>query len=162
MINLRLVDEDDVVTTGKKKEKEEIVGKEVKVKKVKKEKPIRVLRVKYYEKILLPFMEGGKLGKKEAFAVNRGLEGLLKELYFNTNIEMKGPPDCIFVEKDNRMGNNNKFIFIEINYYEFGILKKWLEKHEVIYAFNMGELSILEGKPSSLSQTWNMPRIRRN
>lgn len=162
MINVPLVDENDVVTRGKKKEKDTTGIEAKREKKIKKEKPVRILRIKYHEKIALPFMEEGKLGHKDAFAVNRGLESLLKNLYFNTNIEMKGPPDCIFVEKDYRMGFNNKFIFIEIIASEFPILKRELESPTVTYAFNMGELSILEGKPSSLSETWSMPKLWRH
>ena len=108
-------------------------------------------------------MEDGKMRNKEVFAVNRGLEGLLKELYYNTNIQVSiTPSDCIWVEKDNRVGSNNKFIFIEISREEFPILKRQLENHTVIYAFNMGEFSILEGGRSYLSDTWNMPKIWRD
>lgn len=161
-----LVDEEDVVQRGSRKGKEkdsEYIEREKKEKvekKKKKEKPIRILRIKYHEKSLLKFMEEGKIKHKEIFAVNRGLEGLLKELYYNTNMQGSlTPSDCTWVEKDDRMGFNNKFIFIDIGKNEFNVLKRQLENHTVICAFNMGEFSILEGGRSYLSDTWDMPKI---
>lgn len=157
---LPLVDKDDVVSS-RKKENIDVDRNKVVVKK-KPEKPVRVLRIRYYQKASLPYMKDGKLDKKEIFAVNRGLEDLLKELYYNTNIRgMSAPPDCIFVEKDNRIGANDKFIFLQISTNEFHVLKRQLENHTTIYAYNKGELSILDGRMSSLSETWNIPRIRK-
>jgi len=148
---LPLIDKDDVVSC-RKKENLDIRDKK------RSGRPVRILRIKYYQKLFLPYAQDGKLGQKEIFAVNRGLESLLKELYYNTNIQgMVAPPDCIFVEKDNRIGANDKFIFIKISKNEFYILKKQLENHTTIYAYNKGEFSILDGRISSLSETWNIP-----
>jgi len=159
---LHAVNESDVVK-GKKKDTVEYAGGYRKaIVRKKKEKPIRVLRIKHYGKVNLPIMESGKLGYKEVFAVNRGLESLLKELYYNTDIQgMIAPPDCIFVEKDNRMGANNKFIFIDISRDEFHILKRQMENHTTIYSFNKGEFIITEGSRAYLSETFDMPRIWR-
>lgn len=153
---LPLVDKDDIVSSRKNLE----VGKDKTSIKKKPEKPVRILRIRYHQKIFLPYMQDGKLEQKEIFAVNRGLEDLLKELYFNTNIQgMSAPLDCIFVEKDNRMGANDKFIFLQISTNEFYILKKQLENPTTIYSYNKGELSILDGRMSSLSETWNIPKL---
>lgn len=158
-----LVDVDDMASSpGRKKSEKnnEKKDRDVTVAKKKKEKPIRILRIRYYEKIILPIMGNGKLENREAFAVNRGLEDLLKSLYYNTDIRgILTPPDCIWVEKDDRIGANNKFIFIEINKDEFPILKRQLENHTTIYAFNKGEFIITEGSRSYLHETWNMPII---
>ena len=152
--NIPLVSEDDVISPRGKKVKD--TNKVI----VKKEKPIRIIRIKCYDKILFPFMKDGKMGNKEAFAVNRGLKDLLKDLRCNT--DMQGyitSSDCILVEKDNRISSNNRFIFIEISREEFPVLKRQLENHPVICAFNMGEFSVLEGGRAYLGETWNMPRI---
>ena len=161
-MKISLVDADDMASSPIKKKDEEKKDKEIIATKKKKEKPIRILRVKHHGKIILPFMDGGKLGHKDAYAVNRGLEGLLKALYYNTNIRSGiVPDDCIFVEKDDRIGATDKFIFIEISKDEFPILKRQLENHTTIYAFNKGEFIIMEGRRSYLEETWNMPRIWR-
>lgn len=142
---------------AKKGDTEKIVVKK------KPEKPVRILRIRYYEKISLPFMQNGKLEHKDIFAVDRGIQDLLKSLYYNTDIRgMVTPAECIFVEKDSRMGSNNKFIFINIGTNEFYILKKQLENYTTISAFNKGEFSILDGKISSLSETFGMTRIWKN
>jgi len=155
---LPLVDKDDVVSSRKKESLDTEKNKTVTKKKP--EKPVRILRIRYYQKLFLPYTQDGKLEKKEIFAVNRGLEDLLKELYCNTNIQgMSAPLDCIFVEKDKRIGANDKFIFLQITTNEFFILKRQLENHTTIYAYNKGEFSILDGKMSFLSETWNIPRI---
>lgn len=162
-MELHLLDKEDVLTPkNRKKDKEYIEKVVIKKKPEKPEKPIRIIRIKYYQKISLPFMENGKLDHKDIFAVDRGLDDLLKALYYNTNIQGTiSPPGCIFVEKDNRMGSNNKFIFIDINRDEFFILKRQMENHTTIQEYNKGEFSILEGKRSSLSETFNIPRIRK-
>lgn len=162
MTEITIVSADDIISSNSKKKSIEKDFGRVVVKK-KKEKPIRVLRVKYYDKMLLPFMENSKMSNKEIFAVNRGLEDLLKDLYYNTNIQgIVAPPDCLWVEKDDRMGVGNKFIFIEINKDEFVALKRQLENDTTIYAFNKGEFVITEGSRSYLSETWNVPRIWRS
>ena len=108
-------------------------------------------------------MENGKVGQKEAFAVDRSLEDLLRALYYNAGIQGNiAPPGCIFVQKDDRMGSNDKFIFVNIGTNEFYALKKQLENHTTICAFNKGEFSILDGKISSLSEMYRMPRIWKN
>lgn len=155
-MDIPLIDESDVVS--RKKDRGERKERNATVKK-KKEKPVLVLRIKYHDKLSLPFMEGGKLGHKEFFAVNRGLIDLLNSLYYDTNIEISAPPDCIFVAKDDRVGFNNKFIFIEISKNEVDILKKGMEYHTTIYAYNQGEFTIIEGGRSYLREIWNMPRI---
>lgn len=171
MPDIPLVDEDDMISSRKKedkggnsdtdKEKGEI--RRVSFDKKKPEKPIRVLRIKYYSRIVLPFMEDRSIGQKEAFAVDRSLEDLLKALYYNTSIQRSiAPPDCIFVEKDARMGANDKFIFVNIGTNEFYILKRQLENHTTIVAFNKGEFSILDGKISSLSEMYRIPRMWKN
>lgn len=159
MTGLTLISADDVISShDKKKNIEKDFGRIV-VKR-KKEKPIRVLRVRHYGKTIFQSMDGCKIVNKDAFAVNRGLESLLKELCHNTNINGYVVPDgCILVEKDDRMGVGNKFIFIEISREEFPILKRQLENHTTTCAFNMGEFSILEGGMSYLNETWDMPRI---
>ena len=153
---LPLVDKDDVVSSRKK----ENIGtdkEKISIKK-KPEKPVRILRIRYYQKLFLPYAQDGKLEQKEIFAVNRGLEDLLKELCCNIK-GMNAPPDCIFVEKDDRIGANDKFIFVQIRTNEFYILKKQLENPTTIYSYNKGELSILDGRISSLSETWNIPKL---
>lgn len=159
---LNPVDESDVVK-DRKKDTGGYAGeyKKTFVRK-KKEKPIRVLRIKYYDKVSLPYMNNGKMEHKDIFAVNRGLEDLLKSLYYRTDIQgMVAPSDCIYVEKDDRMGSNDKFIYANIGTNEFYTLKRQLENHTTIVAFNKGEFSILDGKMSSLAETFNMPRISR-
>ena len=174
-IEISLVAADDMVSSGKKKKerKEEINGEDIGIKgeekkykeitiKKKREKPVRILRIKHYGKIELPFMDGKKLEHKVAYAVNRGLDDLLKALYYNTNIRGSlVPDDCIFVEKDDRIGATDKFIFIEISRDEFYILKRELENSCTIYSYNKGEFIITEGRRSYLEETWNMPRIWR-
>lgn len=155
-----LVSEDDVISPRKRErtvEKEKI-GKTI-IKK-KSERPVRILRIRYYEKISLPFMQDGKLESKDAFAVNRSLEDLLKAFGFNTR--MKGTitsHDCIIVEKGSRMGANNKFLFVDIGTNDFYTLKKQMENHTTICAFNQGEFAILDGKRSSLTETFDIPNI---
>lgn len=164
MPDIPLISEDDMVSPRKKdmdKEKGD-TRKVVSYKKrlEKPEKPIRVLRIRYYSRITFPFMENGKVGQKEAFAVDRSLEDLLKALCLDTGIQGNiAPPDCIFVKKDDRMGSNDKFIFINIGTNEFYTLKRQMENHTTIVAFNKGEFSILDGKISSLSEMYRMPRI---
>lgn len=159
-IGISLIDVDDMASFPSKKKSDDKKDKDITVVKKKKEKPIRILRIRYYEKITLPVMGNGKLENREAFAVNRGLEDLLKSLYYNTDIRgVLTPSDCIWVEKDDRIGANNKFIFIEISKDEFPILKKQLENHTTIYAFNKGEFIITEGSRPYLHETWNMPII---
>jgi hypothetical protein len=173
MPGLSIVSEDDMVSSRKKDIDKDInksigkdIGKEtgesrrVASYKKKPEKPIRVLRIKYYSRIKIPFMENGKVEQKDAFAVDRSLEDLLKALYYNAGIQGNiVPPGCIFVEKDDKMGSNDKFIFVNIGTNEFYTLKRQLENHTTICAFNKGEFSVLDGKRSSLSETYNMPRI---
>lgn len=155
---LPLVDKDDVVSSRKKENIDP--GKEKIIVKKRPEKPVRILRIRYYQKILLPYAQDGKIEQKEIFAVNRGLEDLLKELCFNTKIEgMNAPPDCIFIEKEDRIGTNNKFLFVQIRTNEFYTLKRQLENPTTIYSYNKGELSILDGRISSLSETWNIPKL---
>lgn len=127
--------------------------------KKKSEKPVRILRIKYYEKISLSFMQDGKLEHKDAFAVNRGLEDLLKSLGYNTNI--KGTitsHDCIVVEKGSKMGVGNKFLFLDIGTNDFYPLKKQMENYTTVCAFNQGEFMILDGKRSSLTETFDIPK----
>lgn len=166
MTGIPLVNADDMVSSKKKGEenagvyKRESFGSGGRIfkKKEKKEKPIRVIRVKCYEKMYVPSTEGNK----EIFVVDRDLEELLKALYYITNIEgMIPPPGKIFVEKDSRMNSNFKFIFIEISREEFPILKRQLENHVTICALNKGEFSILEGGKSYLRETFDMPGIWR-
>lgn len=162
MPDIPLVSEDDMISSRKKDKEYKEKGEIRRVDKKKPEKPIRVLRIKYYQKISLSCLQSGdgKIGQKEAFAVDRSLEDLLNALYYNTGIQGTiASPDCIFVEKDNRMGSNNKFIFIEISRGEFDILKRQLENHTTVCAYNKGELLVMEGKRSSLAETLNMPRI---
>jgi hypothetical protein len=128
--------------------------------KKKQERPVRILRIRYYEKISLPFMQDDKLESKDAFAVNRSLEDLLKA--FGLNTKMKGTItsyDCIVVEKGSRMGANDKFLFIDIGTNDFYTLKKQMENHTTICAFNQGEFIILDGKRSSLTETFDIPKI---
>ena len=164
MPDIPLVNEDDMISSRKKEKeyKEKGETRRVTFEKKKPEKPIRIIRIKYYQKISLPFAQSGdgKIGQKEAFAVDRSLEDLLKALYYNTRIQGTiAPSDCIFVEKDNRMGSNDKFIFIEISREEFGILKRQLENHTTVCAYNKGEILIMDGKRSNLAETFNIPRI---
>ncbi len=168
MSDLPLVSEDDMIPSRKGgnidrrdtgKEKGETPRK-INLYKKKPEKPIRILRIKYYSRVTFPFMENGKVGHKDAFAVDRSLEDLLKSLYYNTGIQSHiAPPDCIFIEKDDRMGANDKFLFVDISTNEFYTLKKQLENHTTIVALNKGEFSILDGKRSSLAETFDIPRI---
>ncbi len=170
MPDIPLVSEDDMISSTKRYnrdiDKEKGETRRVtsdKKKPGKPEKPIRVLRIKYYSRITFPFMDNGKVGQKEAFAVDRSIEDLLKALYLDTGIQGNiAPPDCIFVKKDGRMGSNDKFIFINIGTNEFYTLKRQMENHTTICAFNKGEFSILDGKISSLSEMYRMPRIWKN
>lgn len=172
MSDIPLVSEDDMISSTKidKRDNRDIDKEKGETRRVssdkkkpgKPEKHVRVLRIKYYSRITFPFMENGKVGQREAFAVDRSLEDLLKALYYNAGIQGNiAPPGCIFVEKDDRMGSNDKFIFANIGTNEFYALKKQLENHTTICAFNKGEFSILDGKRSSLAETFNIPRISR-
>ena len=161
MSDIPLVSEDDMVSSSRREKRDKGETKRI-VDKKKPEKPVRILRIKYYQKISLSCIQGGdgNIGQKDVFAVDRGLDDLLKALYYYTGIQGNiTPPNCILVEKDNRMGSNDKFIFINIGTNEFYILKRQLENHMTICAFNKGEFSILDGKISSLSETFNVPRI---
>lgn len=162
-MTIPLISEDEIVS--KKRESVDVDvdsgWKRRKVVKTKPEKPVLVVRIKYYEKLSLDHMKNSKSDKKDIFAVNRGLEDLLKALYYNTQFEMVPPADCIYVEKDNRMGSTDKYIFIDINKEEAKILKRQLENPTVIYAYNKGELLISEGRRSYLSDVWGAPRIWR-
>ncbi len=159
-----LVNKEDVIlprsrnkTVEKEKEKANI-GKPVIKKKA--EKPVRILRIRYYEKISLSFMQDDKLEHKDAFAVNRGLEDLLKAFGFNTNIQgTTTSHDCILVEKSDKMGVGNKFLFVDIGTNDFYTLKKQMENHTTICAFNHGEFIIADGKRSSLTETFGIPKI---
>ncbi len=158
-MTIPLIAKEDVISPGKK-EKEDTKYRDGKYKKEKKEKTIRVLRIRFYEKISLPRAKDGMIEHTDAFAVDRSLEDLLKALYYDTGIQRNiAPPDCIFIEKDDRMGSNDKFIFVNIGTNEFYTLKRQLENHTTICAFNKGEFSILDGKVSSLSEMYRMPRI---
>lgn len=168
-MTISLVSEDDMVSP-KKKDTDKYIDKDIDKEKggtrrvasykKKPEKPVRVLRIKYYSRIKIPFMENGKVEQKDAFAVDRSLEDLLKALYYNAGVQGDiAPSGCIFVEKDNKMGSNDKFIFINIGTNDFYTLKRQLENHTTICAFNKGEFSVLDGKISSLSETYNMPRV---
>lgn len=143
------------VTEGPKEK--ENVGKTVVKKKI--ERPVRILRIKYYEKISLPFMGDGKLEHVDVFAVNRGLEDLLKALGYNTRT--KGTitaHDCIVVEKGGKMGVGNKFLFVDIGTNDFYTLKKQMENYTTMCAFNHGEFMILDGKRSSLTEMYDIPK----
>ena len=110
-----LVRKEDVIPPKSKDKTIEYSRNKIGIQGVKKrtERPIRIIRIRYYEKISLPFMQDGKLEHKDAFAVNRGLEDLLKALGYNTNIQgTTTSHDCILVEKGNRMGIGDKFLFI--------------------------------------------------
>ena len=158
-MTIPLVDADDIIIPGSREriiEKEKIGKTTIKKKP---ERPVRILRIRYYEKISLPFMQDGKMESKDGFAVNRSLEDLLKAFGFNTKI--KGTVtshDCIVVEKGSRMGANDKFLFIDIGTNDFYILKRQMENHTTICAFNQGEFIILDGKRSSLTETFDIPK----
>jgi len=157
-----LVRKEDVIPPKSKDKTIEYSRNKIGIQGVKKrtERPIRIIRIRYYEKISLPFMQDGKLEHKDAFAVNRGLEDLLKALGYNTNIQgTTTSHDCILVEKGNRMGIGDKFLFIEIGANDFYILKKQMENHTTICAYNQGEFMILDGKRSWLSETFDIPKI---
>lgn len=168
MSNITLVSEDDMISP---KKRDRNIDKDIDkgdirrttVSRKKTEKPIRILRLRYYQKMSLRCaQEDGDIGKKEVFAVDRSLEDLLKSLYYNTGIQgMVVMAGCISVEKDDRMSCNDKFIFIEIDRNDFGILKRQLDNHVTIAAYNKGEFSILDGKRSSLYETFDIPRIWR-
>lgn len=158
-----LVNKDDVIAPGsrkstvKEKEKDDISKFVIRKKQ---ERPVRIVRIRYYERISLQFMQDGKLENKDAFAVNRSLEDFFKAFGFNTNI--KGTTtshDCIIVENDGRIGSNNKFLYIDIRTNDFYTLKKQMENHITICAFNQGEFTILDGRRSSLTETFNIPKI---
>ncbi len=167
MSDIPLVSEDEMIPSRKGDnidkryiDKEKGESRRVTFNKKRPEKPVRVLRIKYYSRITFPFMDNGKIIQKEAFAVDRSLEDLLKSLYYYVGIQGNiAPPGCIFVGKDDRMGSNDKFIFVNIGTNEFYTLKRQLENHTTICAFNKGEFSILDGKISSLTETFNMPKI---
>jgi hypothetical protein len=155
-----LVNEDDVVISRKKEKtiEKEKIGRTI-IKK-KPERPVRILRIRYYEKISLPFMQDGKLEGKDAFAVNRSLENLLNAFGFNTRLQGTiTSHDCIVVEKGSKMGANDKFLFIDVGSNDFYTLKKQMENHTTICAFNQGEFIILDGKRPSLTETFDIPRI---
>lgn len=163
MSEIPLISADEMISRKKEIDKEKGETRRVTFDKKKLEKPVRILRIKYYQKISLSYMQEGKIGQKEAFAVDRSLDDLLKALYYNTDIHGNvAPPDCIFVEKDDRIGSNDKFIFINISTNEFYALKRQLENHTTIVAFNKGEFSILDGKVSSLSEMYRIPRMWKN
>lgn len=155
-----LVNADDVIihrSMEKTKEKEKIGSAIIKKKP---ERPVRILRIRFYEKISLSFMQDGKLETKDAFAVNRSLEDLLKAFGFNTKLQGTiTSHDCIIVEKGSKMGTNHKFLFIDIGSNDFYTLKKQMENHTTICAFNQGEFIILDGKRSSLTETFDIPKI---
>jgi len=155
-----LVSEDDVIVprSREKKIEKEKIGRTI-IKK-KPERPVRIIRIRYYEKISLPFMQDDKLEHKDTFAVNRSLEDLLKAFGFNTKLQGTiTSHDCIIVEKGSRMGANDKFLFIDVGSSEFYTLKKQMENHTTICAFNQGEFIILDGKRSSLTETFDIPKI---
>jgi hypothetical protein len=167
-MTIPLVDKEDVVdprNRERKVEKYDIKEKENAgrsyrlVTKKKSEKPVRILRIRYYEKISLSFMQDGKLEHRDAFAVNRGLEDLLKSLGYNTKI--KGTitsHDCFIVERGDKMGVGNKFLFVDIGTNDFYTLKKQMENYTTVCAFNQGEFMILDGKRSSLTETFDIPK----
>ncbi len=165
-MEIPLVNKEDVIISRgvnrsieKSREKENVGESSSKKRTEKPEKPVRILRIRYYEKIYLPFMQDGKLEHRDAFAVNRSLEDLLKALGYNTKIQGTVTScDCIIVEKGNRMGISDKFIFIDIGTNDFYVLKKQMENHTTICAFNQGEFIILDGKRSSLTETFDIPK----
>ena len=160
-MTLYLIDEKDVVAPrgrnkATKKEKENI--DRVVIKK-KPEKPVRILRIRYYEKMSLQFVQDDK-ECVDAFAVDRSLEDLLKALGYNTTTKgVATSHDYVLVEKGNKMGSNNKFLFVEIGTNDFYTLKKQMENHTTICGYNKGEFIILDGKRSSLAETFDIPKI---
>ena len=168
-MEISLIDKEDVIIhrgKEKKSEKDKIDKDKVEkentgktVIKKKSEKPIRILRIRYYEKISLSFMQEGSLGYKDAFKVDRSLEDLLKALGFNTKIQGTiTSHDCIIVEKSDKTGVGNKFLFVDIGTNDFYILKKQMENYTTICAYNQGEFMILDGKRSSLTETFDIPK----
>lgn len=161
-----LVKKEDVITAkgmNKKIEKierpkeKENIGTTVAKKKT--EKPVRILRIRFYEKISLPLAKDGKLEQIDVVAVNRGLKDLLRALGYNTDIQgTTTSHDCILVEKGSKMGIGDKFIFVDIGTNDFYDLKKQMENHTTICAYNQGEFMILDGKRSSLSETFDIPK----
>lgn len=161
-----LVNKEDVIVargtgrdgTKKPKEKENI-GIGTTVVKKKSEKPVRILRIRYYEKLSLNVAKGGIIEKVDVVAVNRGLGDLLKDLGYN--IDIKGSTtshDCMLVEKGGKMGIGHKYIFVDIGANDFYTLKKQMENHTTICAYNQGEFMILDGKRSSLTETFDIPK----
>jgi len=162
-MTLDLVDEKDVIAPrGRNKTKEkdrekDNVGRVV-IKK-KPERPVRILRIRYYQKISLLFMQGDT-EYRDAFAVDRSLEDLLRELGYNTTTKgVATSHDYVLVEKGSKMGANNKFLFVEIGTNDFYTLKKQMENHTTICGYNKGEFIILDGKRSSLAETFDIPKI---
>lgn len=164
IISPRGMKKDDTIEIGGSKSKEkddvDICAMTVVAKKRKLERPVRILRIRYYEKIFLSIMRDRKLEKIEAIAVNRGLEDLLNALGYNTRIDGKMTShDCILVEKGDKMGVGNKFLFVDIGTNDFYTLKKQMENHTTICAFNQGEFMIIDGKRSSLTETFDIPYV---
>jgi hypothetical protein len=159
-----LVNKEDVIVTRgtgsdsvKRPKEKENIG--TTIAKKKSEKPVRILRIRYYEKISMPFAKNGKLEQVDVVAVNRGLGDLLKDLGYNINIQgTTTSHDCILVEKGSKMGIGNKFIFVDIGTNDFYSLKKQMENHTTICAYNQGEFMILDGKRTSLNETFNIPK----
>lgn len=159
-----LVNKEDVIVTrctgsdsAKRPKEKENIG--TTVAKKKSEKPVRILRIRYYEKLSLPFAKNGKLEQVDVVAVNRGLGDLLKDLGYNINIHgTTTSHDCILVEKGSKMGIGNKFIFVDIGTNDFYTLKKQMENHTTVCAYNQGEFMILDGKRTSLNETFNIPK----
>ena len=154
--------EDVIIAKGMNKKIEKPKEKEnlgTTVIKKKTEKPVRILRIRFYEKISLPLAKDGKLEQIDVVAVNRGLKDLLKELGYNTDIYgTTTSHDCILVEKGSKMGIGNKYVFVDIGTNDFYTLKKQMENHTTICAYNLGEFMILDGKRSSLTETFDIPK----
>ena len=68
----------------------------------------------------------------------------MKALGYNTDIQgTTTSHDCILVEKGNKMGIGNKYVFVDIGTNDFYDLKKQMENHTTICAYNQGEFMIL-------------------
>lgn len=174
-MDIPLLSKEDVTIKGMKKERKKEKGKEkgerpkeedntgtrfVRDKFRKSEKPVRILRVRYYERFYLPFAKDGGVEKVDSFAVNRCLGDLLRELGYDINISgVLVSYDHILVRKDDfgKMGIGDKYLFIDIGTNDFGTLKRQMENHTTICAYNAGEFMILDGKRSSLKETFNIP-----
>jgi len=164
-MEIPLVNKEDVIITrgtgsdsAKRPKEKENIG--TTVAKKKSEKPVRILRIRYYEKLSLSLARNGKLEQVDVVAVNRGLGDLLKELGYNINIQgTTTSHDCILVEKGSKMGIGDKFIFIDIGTNDFYALKKQMENHTTICAYNQGEFMILDGKRTSLNETFDIPKM---